>query len=429
MRIRLSAVTQFRLVSELEDVIEITARTAGNAGVNILMRPQTTEAVHKWYMLLYFQIPKRSKAVIPDITEIHVPDIDIEIRVPISAATSITYQELKEMVLLRMANDESVKTILSDWHQHQELYFCWRNADRLFWCTDENMQLLGPQAIEGIQKLELRKMNHMDTEVFLNDQQLSEPESIEGILLRLTNANGQMIRNQKFSQRRFYFATHQQYLMILPAAAKSLKREEHIEASLGFVDLCEVVQVKPWASIFTPGSGFQSSASVWSTSSSTPIMNQQRQQQTQRTPRLCWCCLPMSPRPRKNAIKQEKAKKCFEITMKDNLKIVYQTASIEERDTWIHHLQSLSQFWRAHKHQGVQLQVQLQKAQLATMGHPSHEFGKSLQSEEEVVVTEIPDGKVVEQLLPKIWHCCIPLCCRFIMVSKTYITRVLDVSN
>jgi hypothetical protein len=417
MKIRLSAVTQFRLVSELEDVMELTAKTTGNGGVNILMRPQTTAAVQNWYMLLYFQVPRRSKAIIPDITEIHVPDIDIEIRVPITTTTSITYRDLKDIVLLHMADDDSVRPILSDWHQHQELFFCWRCEDKLDWCTNENSQVLGPRAIEGTYKLELRKMNHMSTELYIHDQQFIEPESIDGILLRLTNASGQFIRRNKFSQRRFYFSTHQQYLMILPAQAQKLKREEQVYASIGLIDLRDVDQVKVWATGFASGSAFQSTASVWSTSSSTPMVHPQRLQQPERKPRLCWCCLPMSPRPKGNFVKQERAKRCFEITMKDGLKIVYQASSVEERDTWIQRLQNLSQYWKAQKHQTVQQQVQLQKSQLATLGHSSHEFGKALQNEEDIVTTEMPDRKDVELILPKMWHCCIPLCCRLIMVS------------
>jgi hypothetical protein len=324
----MSSVTQYRLASALEYIIELTAKTSAGGGVRIAIRPKTSKAARNWYMLLYAAVPQASKSSLPTVIEIDVPEMEIQFQVPISTPLSLTYAQLKQMVIDSMMEEENYEGVYKKWHQHQQIGLCWRHQDRLEWCVDENEQVLGPQLTEGLHKLELRKIEHMPTSLTVDGRDLAEPEAIEGILTRLTNRKGQLIKNQKFSQRRFFFSTHYQYLVNLPANTHCA-REERIRSALGMIDLCEVEVIKVWKTDTQYGNtALQSTASMISHSSSTPIIETARRNGVQQEPRLCWCCFPSPNRLHTNIKKLEKRKKCFEIVLKNGLSIIYQVSEM-----------------------------------------------------------------------------------------------------
>lgn len=327
MRIKMSWVTQFRLASMLEYIIEFTAKTSTNGVVRITMRPRTSKLSRHWYMLLHSLVPQSSKTALPTTIDIKVPDIEMEVRVPIATCLTVTYGQLKEMIMKSMMEDTAVREIYEKWHQHEDVRLCWRYVDRLEWCADENEKVLGPQLVEGVYDLELRKIEHMPTSVTVGGRQIQEPEAKEGILIRLTNRHGQLIKNQKFSKRRFFLSTHQQYLLNM-SANSHCGREERIAAAQGMIDLCEVDVIQVWKTDTQYGSSaFQSTTSMISSTSSAPILDRTRHQGPQNEPKLCWCCFSARPKSDKSLQKIEKQKRCFQLVLKNGLMIVYEVCS------------------------------------------------------------------------------------------------------
>jgi hypothetical protein len=324
LKIKLSSVTQIKLASALEYVIELTTRTSAGGGIRLSFRLRTTKKSRHWYMLLYSLIPHNSKPAYPTITRVTVPDLEIECNVHLEDAPTLTYGSLKQMVMNSMAQNDTTKEIYEKWHHNQDLNLCWRYHGRLDWCVDEDESVIGPRLIEGIHTLELRKTDNTTTNLNIGDEQISEPLPIEGVLTRLTNRRGHIIKNQKFSQRRFYFSTHQQYMVNLPLN-KKCSRKLQISSSLGAIDLCEVELVRVWKSDSQYGSiAAQSATSMISSSSSAPIMNPTEQIRRQHEPRLCWCCYSPTPKLLKSLQKLDKQRRCFEIILKNGLSIIYE---------------------------------------------------------------------------------------------------------
>lgn len=323
-KFNLSSVTQLKLANAEEYLIELTTRTSEKGGVKLTFRLRNTKQTRHWYRQLYSLVPQNSKPVFPTIAEVVIPDLNIECRVYVEDVSTSTYGWLKEMVVTSMAQDETTKEMYESWHQQKELSLCWRYHDRLEWCVDESESVIGPRLIEGDNKLELRKVEHMPTTMTVGGREVAEPMPIEGMLTRLTNRRGQLIKNQKFSQRRFHFATHQQYLVNLSLNNKC-SREEQIGSSLGMIDLCEVDVVKVWKPNTMYGStNFQSNASVNSSSSSTPIMASSTQVNREHEPRLCWCCFASTPKVVKNLQKLDRQKRCFEMVLRNGLSLIYE---------------------------------------------------------------------------------------------------------
>jgi hypothetical protein len=323
-RVNLASITQLKLVNTEEYLIELTAKTSEKGGIKFSFRLRNTKQTRHWYRQLYSLVPQNSKPVFPTIAEVVIPDLNIECRAPVEDVSTSTYGWLKQIVVTSMAQDETTKEMYENWHQQNELSLCWRYHHCLEWCVDESESVIGPRLIEGHNKLELRKTEHMPTAMTIGERQMTEPVPIEGILTRLTNRRGQMIKNQKFSQRRFYFATHQQYLTNLSLNNKC-SREEQIGSSLGMIDLCEVDVVKVWK----PNTGYgstavQSNASISSSSSSTPIMASSTQVHREHAPRLCWCCFASTPKAIRNLQKLDKQKRCFEMILRNGLSILYE---------------------------------------------------------------------------------------------------------
>ncbi|GAB5590887.1 hypothetical protein Unana1_05787 [Umbelopsis nana] len=372
MRIKMSWVTQFRLASVLEYIIEFTAKTSTNGVVRITMRPRTSKLSRHWYMLLHSLVPQSSKTALPTTIDIKVPDIEMEFRVPIATCLTVTYGQLKEVIMKSMMEDTAVQEIYEKWHQHKDVRLCWRYRDRLEWCADENEKVLGPQLVEGVYDLELRKIEHMPTSVTVGGRQIQEPEAMEGILIRLTNRHGQLIKNQKFSKRRFFLSTHQQYLLNM-SANSHCGREERIAAAQGMIDLCEVDVIQVWKTDTQYGSSaFQSTTSMISSTSSAPILDRTRHQGPQHEPKICWCCFPARPKPDKSLQKIEKQKRCFQLVLKNGLMIVYEALSVEDRDIWIQRLQDLSLYWKTLKHNMMVEQIRAQKDQIIKQSSPAH---------------------------------------------------------
>lgn len=323
-KFNLASVTQLKLANAEEYLIELTTRTSEKGGVKLSFRLRNTKQTRQWYRQLYSLVPQNSKAVFPTVAEVVLPDLNIECSVYVEDVSTPTYGWLKEMVVTSMAQDETTKEMYEGWHQQNELSLCWRYHNRLEWCVDESESVIGPRLIEGDNKLELRKVEHMPTTMTVGGREIAEPVPIEGMLTRLTNRRGQMIKNQKFSQRRFHFATHQQYLVNLSLNNKC-NREEQIGSSLGMIDLCEVDVVRVWKPNNMYGStNLQSNASVISSSSSTPIMTSSTQGSREHEPRLCWCCFASTPKTVKNLQKLDRQKRCFEMVLRNGLSLIYE---------------------------------------------------------------------------------------------------------
>ncbi|KAI9283622.1 hypothetical protein BC943DRAFT_361897 [Umbelopsis sp. AD052] len=421
-KINLASVTQLKLVNEQEYLIELTARASEKSGIKVSFRLRNTSQTRHWYRLLYSLVPQNSKPIFPTIADVEIPDLQIECRVPVADVTTSTYGWLKQMIVDSMIQDETTKEMYEKWHQQKELSLCWRYRDCLEWCVDERESIIGPRLIEGNNHLELRKTEHMPTTVTIGERELVEPEAIDGILTRLTNRRGQMIKSQKFSQRRFYFATHQQYL-VNTSLNNKCRREEQMGSSLGMIDLCEVEAIKVWKPNTVYGStAFQSNTSLSSSSSSTPIMaNSTPAHRDELEPRLCWCCFASTPKAIRNLQKFDKQKRCFEMVLRNGLSIIYEAQSVDDRDVWVRRLQDLSLYWKTLNHRMIRDQIDKHKSAInrqdnsprskkTDQNNTGMENDASSQYDEEAT----DDNDVI---YTSFWNYCIPSRCRYIMCA------------
>ncbi|KAI8581130.1 hypothetical protein K450DRAFT_279233 [Umbelopsis ramanniana AG] len=417
--INLASITQLKLVNEQEYLIELTARTSEKGGIKLSFRLRNTKQTRHWYRQLYSLVPQNSKPIFPNVADVVIPDLNIECRVPVADVSTSTYGWLKQMIVTSMVQDETTKEMYENWHQQKELSLCWRYKDCLEWCVDESESIIGPRLIEGNNNLELRKTEHMPTTVTIGERQIVEPEAIDGILTRLTNRRGQMIKSQKFSQRRFYFATHQQYLINLSLNNKC-SREEQIGSSLGMIDLCEVEVIKVWKPNTMYGStAFQSNTSISSSSSSTPIMAASTQVEREHDPRLCWCCFASTPKAIKNLQKLDKQKRCFEMVLRNGLSIIYEAQSVDDRDVWVRRLQDLSLYWKTLNHRMIRDQISKYKAAIIRQDKSpkSKRNDQNAEMENDSMSQYDEEAAADNVIYTSFWNYCLPSRCRYIMCA------------
>ncbi|KAK9238353.1 Pleckstrin homology domain-containing protein [Lipomyces kononenkoae] len=103
------------------------------------------------------------------------------------------------------------------WRQHERLGLAWRRYDRIEWLHDVNEQhMFAAWALRKTHELELRPKVHYPTfapSPAAPTQSLVEPPPIEGFLIRLTQHSGNSTHLGRLFYKQFYFMCHDNLLV------------------------------------------------------------------------------------------------------------------------------------------------------------------------------------------------------------------------
>ena len=114
-----------------------------------------------------------------------------------------------------LQGDPEWASVLDQWSKTEKMGLAWKRYDRLEWVHGANEQkMYGSMAMQHSHDLELRPKQHYPTFAVGRDGKLqTEPEPIEGFLIRLTSQKGLHQRLGKMFFKRLYFTTQNQYLV------------------------------------------------------------------------------------------------------------------------------------------------------------------------------------------------------------------------
>ncbi|KAK9369040.1 Pleckstrin homology domain-containing protein [Lipomyces kononenkoae] len=103
------------------------------------------------------------------------------------------------------------------WREHERLGLAWRRYDRIEWLHDVNEQhMFAAWALRKTHELELRPKVHYPTfapSPVATTQSLVEPPPIEGFLIRLTQHSGNSTHLGRLYYKQFYFMCHDNLLV------------------------------------------------------------------------------------------------------------------------------------------------------------------------------------------------------------------------
>lgn len=95
-----------------------------------------------------------------------------------------------------------------------------------------------------------------------------------------------------------------------------------------------------------------------------------------------------------------------------------QAQSVDDRDVWIQRLQDLSSYWKALNHKMIRDQLKKYKAAIVRPDKSprSSKFGQNADIEDDFV-SQYDEEAATDVVYTSLWNSCIPLRCRYIMVS------------
>ncbi|CAI2183773.1 16620_t:CDS:2 [Funneliformis geosporum] len=189
---------------------------------NFIFNPKTISLCVQWYQALYDQLSESINKPIPPLLGVTIPDLDVKLQIPIYqndddenfSLSSMNAEKVMNIVLNELNYLTEQNDVLDKWKKSKELRLCWKRFERLEWIDEKdvlNDLLKSPQFIEQTHQLQLRPIEHYPTSVKFKDGTiLTEPPSIEGYLIKITNDRGQTIKS-----KRLYFASQNNYLFFM----------------------------------------------------------------------------------------------------------------------------------------------------------------------------------------------------------------------
>jgi Pleckstrin homology domain len=123
-------------------------------------------------------------------------------------------QSLINRSLHMMEQDTELHDAIHQWSSGQPIGLAWKRYDRLEWVHGVNeKRMFGTLAMLNSHDLELRPKEHYPTTAMTRKGKvLTEPQPVEGFLIRLTSQSGHHRRLGRVYSTRLYFSSHDQYL-------------------------------------------------------------------------------------------------------------------------------------------------------------------------------------------------------------------------
>ncbi|CAO3667957.1 unnamed protein product [Umbelopsis ramanniana] len=220
------------LLSPLDYTIKLEHTDSANRNVTtFVFKARTQSQCTEWYMALYRVLPESEKKPITPWTEIFVPDLNIQIRIPlqdegvVSNEVNVTAQTVEKAAIHLLHNDQTWSELLANISGSQQFGLCWTIQDRIEWIplapkhgpVSQSNFIIGPQSIEQTHTLELRAVEHAPDYVTLrNGETITEPPAVSGFLQRENNYRGKKYSQKGLNSRRVYVCTQQHLLFFLP---------------------------------------------------------------------------------------------------------------------------------------------------------------------------------------------------------------------
>jgi hypothetical protein len=153
------------LLSHLDYTIKLEYTHSANRNVTTLViRARTQTQCTEWYMAIYRALPESDKKPITPWTEIFVPDLNIQIRIPlqdegvVSNQVNVTAQCVEKAAIHLLHNDPTWSELLANISNSQQFGLCWTIHDRIEWIplapkhdrVSQSNFIIGPQSIEQV---------------------------------------------------------------------------------------------------------------------------------------------------------------------------------------------------------------------------------------------------------------------------------------
>lgn len=96
-----------------------------------------------------------------------------------------------------------------------------------------------------------------------------------------------------------------------------------------------------------------------------------------------------------------------------------QAQSVDDRDVWVQRLQDLSLYWKALNHKMIREQLNKHKAAIIRPDKSPRSRKSSQNADmEDDSVSQYDEEAATDVVYTSLWNSCIPLRCRYIMVSS-----------
>ncbi|EER24674.1 PH domain containing protein [Coccidioides posadasii C735 delta SOWgp] len=396
--------TKVNLFSTLDKTLVVWHRFKPETQI-FIMRPRSSAHSVEWYTFIRGALGWKQ----PSILFVHVPDLDITLRLENPFAHLGMNQNEDDDVcsaVLRTMKEERaiasgiIKTclntlsecsewnkILAMWGKSAKMGLAWRRYDRLEWVQGPNEQrMYGTMAMRTTHELELRPKQHYPTSTTLQKggPKVEEPAPTEGFLILLTSQRGRQRLIGKNFFKRLYFYTQDQFLCFCkpgkatPPAPPSLPTitSRNIPTSAEIIRETPIVyDVDPFPVNNGKVTWLTVGRKEYAKSHDAEAFAENRRitKNAANTEGYINMCRVAEIRPVSSQTSQEeqhanagdveyhgergkavhgarhetKEDRSFEIVLDDGLVVLFRTYNMQTRQEWIRRLTELSDYWKA----------------------------------------------------------------------------------